>query len=106
MPRLATLAPLALTRARATLPKLPSPISLITSNLSSNADVVWEPGRELYSEATVMVACVFGSFSAALQRSSGAFVRDLTKLPTMFFSVFPSLTRLHAGCVFNNLEES
>ena len=33
----ATLAPLALTLAKETLPKLPSPISLITSNRSSNA---------------------------------------------------------------------
>ena len=47
VPRLATLAPLPRTRARATLPKLPSPISLITSNLSSNADKVCDPGREL-----------------------------------------------------------
>lgn len=62
VPRLATLAPLALTRARATLPKLPSPISFKTSNLSPNADVVCEPGRELHSKATVMAEYVFGGY--------------------------------------------
>lgn len=65
VPRLATLAPLALTRARATLPKLPSPISFNTSNLSSRADNVCEPGREPYSEATVMAGYVFENMSGA-----------------------------------------
>lgn len=37
VPRLATLDPAARTRARTTLPKLPSPISLSTSKRSSNA---------------------------------------------------------------------
>lgn len=91
VPRLATLAPFALTRARATLPKLPSPISFITSNLSSNADVVWDPGRELYSEATVMAGYVFGGLSAPLQRLSDPLVRDSDKVANDFLLKIPKL---------------
>jgi hypothetical protein len=42
--RRATFEPLARTLARETLPKLPSPISLITSNRSSKAAMAYEVG--------------------------------------------------------------
>jgi len=54
VPRRATFAPFALTRARETLPKLPSPISLMTSNRSSNAVKAYDAGL-WYSKVTVML---------------------------------------------------
>lgn len=57
VPRRATLAPAVRTLARATLPKLPSPISFNTSNLSPRAIPCWpcdDPLR-VESSATAMV---------------------------------------------------
>lgn len=57
VPRRATLAPALRTRAKTTLPKLPSPISLSTSNLSSSAIplMTWVDPRRVKSCATVML---------------------------------------------------
>ena len=52
--RRATLAPFARTLAKATLPKLPSPISLITSNRSSRAVKAYEVGLWLKSVTTIL----------------------------------------------------
>ena len=60
VPLRATVAPAVLTRASTTLPKLPSPISLITSNRSSRATGAWEEARDealcVRSLATVIVS--------------------------------------------------
>lgn len=54
-PLRATEAPPALTRAKATLPKLPSPISLMTSNRSSSADIELDNGLWPKSVITVIM---------------------------------------------------
>lgn len=66
VPLLATLAPAVRTLAKTTLPKLPSPISLRTSNLSSKA-IALEPTADplwVRSCATVMMRCVGGGIQS------------------------------------------
>lgn len=80
VPRRATFDPLPLTRARATLPKLPSPISLITSNRSSKAILACDMGRWCVSVAIA----IFLIFCRASFKSS----KDLWQFPDLVETEF------------------
>src|SRR5580704_970605 len=62
VPRLATLDPADLTRARTTFPKLPSPISLITSKRPSRGAYAAE--RPIWPFSTATVILIVGAVDA------------------------------------------
>lgn len=97
VPLLATLAPAVRTLARTTLPKLPSPISLRTSNLSSKASVLEPTVDPLWvkSWATVMMSCAEGEIQFQIAWECRQRVGTLVKL-------FPGeLTAVDGACRLN-----